>query len=136
MSATSGIAVSPELASTFADAVSSKNVRFLKISIQNGLYITSYPIISVPSHIQLAEALVIDATVPVSSTLENDLNRLQSLLDDNVPAYVLARLDDPPSAWLAINYVPDTASVRDKVTTNDFVLHAPHSLSDDLRLDA
>jgi hypothetical protein len=37
MSATSGIAVSPELASTFADAVSSKNVRFLKISIQNGL---------------------------------------------------------------------------------------------------
>jgi twinfilin-like protein len=37
MSATSGIAVSPELASTFADAVSSKDVRFLKISIQNGL---------------------------------------------------------------------------------------------------
>jgi len=26
------------LASTFADAVSSKNVRFLKISIQNGLH--------------------------------------------------------------------------------------------------
>jgi len=38
MSATSGITVSPELASTFADAVSSKNVRFLKISIQNGLH--------------------------------------------------------------------------------------------------
>jgi hypothetical protein len=38
MSATSGIAVSPELATTFADAVSSKNVRFLKISIQNGLH--------------------------------------------------------------------------------------------------
>jgi len=36
MSTTSGIAVSPELASTFADAVSSQNVRFLKISIQNG----------------------------------------------------------------------------------------------------
>ena len=38
MSATSGIAVSPELATIFADAVSSKNVRFLKISIQNGLH--------------------------------------------------------------------------------------------------
>jgi hypothetical protein len=37
MSATSGIAVSPELASTFAHAVSSRNVRFLKISVQNGL---------------------------------------------------------------------------------------------------
>jgi hypothetical protein len=38
MSATSGITVSPELTSTFADAVASKNVRFLKISIQNGLH--------------------------------------------------------------------------------------------------
>ncbi|KAF8478603.1 actin depolymerizing protein [Russula ochroleuca] len=96
MSATSGIAVSPELATTFADAVSSKNVRFLKISIQN-------------------EALVNDASIPPSSTLENDLNRLQSLLDDNIPAYVLVRLDDPPSAWLAVHYVPDTAKVRDKM---------------------
>lgn len=96
MSATSGIAVSPELASTFADAVSSKNVRFLKISIKN-------------------EALVTDATIPLSSTLENDLNRLQSLLDDNIPAYVLVRLDDPPSAWLAVHYVPDSAKIRDKM---------------------
>jgi twinfilin len=85
----------------------------------------------------LTEALVIDATVPPLSTLANDLNRLQSLLDDNVPAYVLARLDDPPSAWLAVHYVPDTASVRDKVPTNDVpVSHAPHSPSDALRLDA
>ncbi|KAH9180631.1 actin depolymerizing protein [Lactarius sanguifluus] len=96
MSTTSGIAVAPELASTFADAVSSKNVRFLKISIHN-------------------EALVADTTLPPSSTLENDLNSLQSLLDDNIPAYVLVRLDDPPSAWLAIHYVPDTARVRDKM---------------------
>ncbi|KAH9079492.1 actin depolymerizing protein [Lactarius deliciosus] len=65
MSTTSGIAIAPELASTFADAVSSKNVRFLKISIHN-------------------EALVTDTTLPPSSTLENDLNSLQSLLDDNI----------------------------------------------------
>jgi twinfilin len=85
----------------------------------------------------LAEALVVDATVPPLSTLESDLNRLQSLLDDTVPAYVLARLDDPPSAWLAIHYVPDTASVRDKVPTNDVaVSHALHSPSDALCLDA
>ncbi|KAI0273714.1 actin depolymerizing protein [Gloeopeniophorella convolvens] len=96
MSATSGIAASPELTAAFADAVASRNVRFLKISIQN-------------------ETLVIDATLPPSSTLENDLNDLQPLLDDNIPAYVLARLDDPPTSWLAAHYVPDTAKVRDKM---------------------
>ena len=67
----------------------------------------------------LLEALVTDTTVAPSSTLESDLNSLQSLLDDDVPAYVLVRLDDPPSAWLVINYVPDTAKVRDKVPAND-----------------
>lgn len=67
----------------------------------------------------MLEALVTDTTVAPSSTLESDLNSLQSLLDDNVPAYVLVRLDDPPSAWLAINYVPDTAKVRDKVPASD-----------------
>jgi len=96
MSATSGIAVSPELASTFADAISSRNVRFLKISIQN-------------------EVLVADATIPPSSTLETDLNQLQSLLEDNIPAYVFVRLDDPPSSWLAVHYVPDTAKIREKM---------------------
>lgn len=40
---------------------------------------------------------------------------MQSILEDNVPAYVLARLDDPPSEWLVVYYVPDTAKVRDKV---------------------
>jgi twinfilin-like protein len=117
MSATSGIAVSPELVSTFADAVSSKNVRFLKISIQNGLHHCSQ--LYLTFNFNLAEALVIDTTIPPLSTLENDLNRLQSLLDDDVPAYVLVRLDDPPSAWLAVHYVPDTARVRDKVPTSD-----------------
>jgi len=37
------------------------------------------------------------------------------LLEDKIPAYVLVRLDDPPSAWLAVHYVPDTAKVRDKM---------------------
>jgi len=120
MSATSGIAISPELASTFADAVSSRNVRFLKISIQNGLY---YGQLSHQLRSRLisalVEALVTDATVPPSSTLETDLTRLQSLLNDHVPAYVLVRLDDPPSAWLAVHYVPDTANIRDKVLPNE-----------------
>lgn len=35
-----------------------------------------------------------------------------------MPAYVLTRLDNPPTEWLAINYVPDSAKVRDKVCCN------------------
>ena len=65
------------------------------------------------------------------------MNCLQSLLDDSIPAYVLVRLDDPPSAWLAVHYVPDSASIRDKVLTNDIVVsHTPYSPLDDLCLDA
>lgn len=65
------------------------------------------------------------------------MNRLQSLLDDNIPAYVLVRLDDPPSAWLAVHYVPDSALVRDKVLTNDIIAsHTPYSPLDALCFDA
>lgn len=37
MSALSGITISPDLASTFGVAVQSNAVRFIKVSIQNGL---------------------------------------------------------------------------------------------------
>ncbi|TBU35777.1 hypothetical protein BD311DRAFT_680384 [Dichomitus squalens] len=96
MSAPTGIAVSPELTSAFSDAVDSGNVRFLKISIQN-------------------ESLVPDGTHPPSGTLEQDLDKLGDILEESVPAYVLVRLDDPPTEWLAVYYVPDSAKVRDKM---------------------
>lgn len=51
----------------------------------------------------------------MGGTLEEDLDRLNTVVEDNVPAYILVRLDDPPSDWLAIYYVPDTAKIRDKV---------------------
>jgi twinfilin-like protein len=38
MAATSGIGVSPELTKAFSDAVQTKNIRFLKVIIQDGLY--------------------------------------------------------------------------------------------------
>ncbi|KAI1794554.1 hypothetical protein LXA43DRAFT_995571 [Ganoderma leucocontextum] len=96
MSAPTGITVSPELASTFSDAVESRNIRFLKISIQN-------------------ESLVPHGTHPPSGTLEQDLDKLGDILEESVPAYVLVRLDDPPTEWLAVYYVPDSAKVRDKM---------------------
>lgn len=54
-------------------------------------------------------------SVNQSGSLLEDLDRLGDILEDNVPSYVLTRLDDPPTEWLAISYVPDSAKVRDKV---------------------
>lgn len=50
--------------------------------------------------------------------MEEELPLLQSTLKDDEPAYILARLDEAGSGWLAISYVPDTASVRSKVRQN------------------
>lgn len=62
------------------------------------------------------ESLVPDGTVPATgSILEDDLGKLQTILEDDIPAYILARLGGAGSSWLAIFYVPDTAKVRDKV---------------------
>ncbi|CCM02067.1 uncharacterized protein FIBRA_04143 [Fibroporia radiculosa] len=96
MSAPTGIVVSEELTSAFSDAVASQDIRFIKVSIRN-------------------ESLVPDGQTAPSGTLEEDLDILGGLLEDNVPAYVLVRLDDSPSQWLAIYYVPDSAKVRDKM---------------------
>lgn len=96
MSASSGIAVSEDLTATFAAALESQGVRFLKIAIRN-------------------ETLVVDHSVPPSGTIDEDLHQLQNILEDDVPAYILARLDNNPAEWLAISYVPDAAKVRDKM---------------------
>jgi twinfilin-like protein len=96
MAATSGIGVSEELTQAFSVAVETKNVRFIKVNIEN-------------------ESLVPVASVSVSGTLDDDLALLQDHLEENVPCYVLTRLDNPPSEWLIISYVPDAAQVRQKV---------------------
>lgn len=44
MSAPTGITVSPELTQAFSEAVDSQAVRFLKVSIRNGVYSDSYSI--------------------------------------------------------------------------------------------
>ncbi|KAG1736785.1 actin depolymerizing protein [Suillus lakei] len=95
MAATSGIGVSPELTKAFSDAVETKNVRFIKVIIQD-------------------ESLISVASLSVAESLSEDLVQLQEYLEDKEPCYILARLDDSPSEWLAISYVPDFANVRDK----------------------
>ncbi|KAJ1309790.1 hypothetical protein OPQ81_006555 [Rhizoctonia solani] len=95
MSASSGIGVSPELSSAFASAVDSQSTRFLKVNIQN-------------------ESLVPDGTIPAGSGgFIDDLPQLQGILEDDIPAYILAHTEGPN--WLFISYVPDTAKVRDKM---------------------
>ncbi|KAG1748929.1 actin depolymerizing protein [Suillus paluster] len=96
MAATSGIGVSPELTKAFSDAVETKNTRFIKVIIRD-------------------ESLVSIASLPVAKSLSEDLVQLQEYLEDKEPCYILARLDDPPSEWLMISYVPDFANVRDKM---------------------
>lgn len=51
------------------------------------------------------------------ATLEDDIGKLQTLLEDNEPAYILARIGSSnDSGWLAVSYVPDTANVRGKAS--------------------
>lgn len=52
----------------------------------------------------------------MTDSFNEDLVQLQEYLEDREPCYILARLDDPPSEWLAISYVPNFANVRDKVS--------------------
>ncbi|KAG6850597.1 hypothetical protein H0H93_011265 [Arthromyces matolae] len=91
MSATSGISVNAQLAQTFA---ATNDARFIKVSIQN-------------------EQLIHDLIIPAAASFEEDLSLLPDILDDDVPAYILAKV--APSDWLAISYVPDSAKVRDKM---------------------
>ncbi|KAF9265739.1 actin depolymerizing protein [Marasmius fiardii PR-910] len=98
MSASSGITVTPELALQFSTAVDQRNIRFIKVSVKD-------------------ESLVHDQSIPIEGSLQEDLDKLQgdSILEEDIPAYILTKLDDPPSEWLAIFYVPDSAKVRDKM---------------------
>lgn len=95
MSASSGIQVSPDLLHKFSSAVEDETVRLVKISIES-------------------ESLVHDTSLPAEGAFLDDLERLQTLLEDDTPAYVLTRLDNT-AEWLAIFYVPDTAKIREKM---------------------
>jgi hypothetical protein len=58
------------------------------------------------------------ASWPKARDLIKDFEHISGYVEDNVPAYLLVRLDTVASEWLAISYVPDTARVRDKVRLN------------------
>ncbi|KAI8069934.1 hypothetical protein BC940DRAFT_296514 [Gongronella butleri] len=99
MSHQSGIKVSEELASTFAEAVSQGNTRLLRVNIVN-------------------EALACTASMPVKGSFDQDFAEIVGYLEDKTPSYVLVRMDDKANQeyqWLFLCYVPDNAKIRDKM---------------------
>ncbi|PAV23919.1 actin depolymerizing [Pyrrhoderma noxium] len=99
MSASSGIGVSRELTDVFASSVDAGTTRFIKVVIEK-------------------ESLIAEEIVDASErSLEDDIEILQDIVDENTPAYILARIGSPGDGqgWLAISYVPDTATIRGKM---------------------
>jgi twinfilin-like protein len=67
-----------------------------------------------------SERLVPSTTLPAKGTDGQDWNEIPSLLDADIPAYLLIRLDSQTadsstSEWLLACYVPDKAQVRSKM---------------------
>ncbi|PVG02256.1 actin depolymerizing protein [Serendipita vermifera] len=97
MSSASGIGAAPELVECFAQAVTQNDLRVIKVSILN-------------------EALVESGKWSKQGNFMSDYAHIVNYVEDNVPAYLLVRLDSSSgSEWLSISYVPDTAKVRDKM---------------------
>lgn len=69
-------------------------------------------------YIFVLEELCCSNTVDVKKDWEKDFDKLITLIEDDVPCYLLYRLDNKSSlgyAWLLITWVPDTASIRQKM---------------------
>ncbi|KAG2215986.1 hypothetical protein INT46_007046 [Mucor plumbeus] len=102
MSHQSGIQVSEDLSKVFADAVSSGNVRILRVSIEQ-------------------ESLVPNGTSAVQNDFESDYKQyIDEYLESKTPSYIFVRFDEKNSSsgeykWLFLCYVPDNAKVRDKM---------------------
>ncbi|KAG9305488.1 hypothetical protein G9A89_006458 [Geosiphon pyriformis] len=96
----SGIKESKELADLFANAVKTRKLRIIRVSIVN-------------------ESLVPNGTIEAGDDWVSDYAKVLSFLEEKIPAYILFRLDSKSSTgnfeWLFLCYVPDLAKVRDKM---------------------
>jgi twinfilin-like protein len=102
MSHSSGITVSEELLTAFADASRSTNTRFLQVQIQNETKLEKVK------------------EVPVNAVdWEKDFDSTTSALADNEACYILYRTEEKSSSdsylFYLLCYVPDKAKVRDKM---------------------
>eukprot|EP01121_Diplochlamys_sp_Union-15-3_P000719 TRINITY_DN105_c0_g1_i1.p1 TRINITY_DN105_c0_g1~~TRINITY_DN105_c0_g1_i1.p1 ORF type:complete len:342 (-),score=51.75 TRINITY_DN105_c0_g1_i1:26-1051(-) len=100
MSHSSGIVVSKSLLDAFGKAIHDKNIRLIKVQIQNETQLE-------PVHSE-----------PIVGDWEADFPKIVSQLDATSPCYVLYRLDETTDTgfkWLLLCYVPDKAKVREKM---------------------
>ncbi|XP_075148744.1 twinfilin actin binding protein [Haematobia irritans] len=99
MSHQTGIKANEKLLKVFGKAKNGK-LRVIKVSIEN-------------------EELSVSDTAEVKKDWEKDFDKLVApLIDDNVPCYILYRLDTKSQtghAWLLISWVPDSATIRQKM---------------------
>ncbi|XP_037949752.1 twinfilin [Teleopsis dalmanni] len=99
MSHQTGIKANEKLSKIFGKSKNGK-IRVIKVSIEN-------------------EELTCSGTTEVKKDWERDYDKLITpLLDENVPCYILYRLDTKTSmghAWLLLSWVPDAASIRQKM---------------------
>eukprot|EP01096_Ripella_sp_DP13-Kostka_P018225 TRINITY_DN9786_c0_g1_i1.p1 TRINITY_DN9786_c0_g1~~TRINITY_DN9786_c0_g1_i1.p1 ORF type:complete len:343 (-),score=156.66 TRINITY_DN9786_c0_g1_i1:72-1073(-) len=93
------IPVTAELEQAFGSARLEKNLRILKVEIED-------------------ETLVLRTTRPAGASVSSDWNGMSSLFEAKKPCFVLFRLDSSSSdgaEWVLVSYVPDGSPVRDRM---------------------
>jgi len=98
MSHQTGIKANEKLSKVFGKARNGK-IRAIKISIEH-------------------EELTCSGLVDVKKDWERDYKLIQSMIEENVPCFILYRLDNKTSlgyAWLLLSWIPDTATIRQKM---------------------
>jgi len=93
MSHSSGIGVSRELRENFGSAITNTNIRLFKVQI---IEEEAREILSLPSQ----------------GDWNEDLSLIPSLLDKEIPCYILYRIE---SGWALFCYVPDKSKVKEKM---------------------
>ncbi|CEP17458.1 hypothetical protein [Parasitella parasitica] len=122
MSHQSGIQVSEELSSIFSDAVSSGNVRLLRVSIENESLIPNGSTeVRGDFESGTKNSVFSKGSLRPTNFLEHvDYEQyIDQYLETSTPSYIFVRLDEKNSSgeyqWLFLCYVPDNAKVRDKM---------------------
>jgi len=97
MTTQSGISVSFQLKSAFAQVQADESTRALFVTIRN-------------ESLEAADQLAIS----FSQSIPDEFGRLSDLVEPLVPSYILFRLQDL-SQWMLVVYVPNEAKVREKM---------------------
>jgi len=96
MSHSSGIPVGSGLKDAFGKALTSNDIRLIKVQIEN-------------------EQLVDITSERIHGSFEDDLSKVPDLLDKDKPCYIMYRMDSSDPQFALLCYVPDKSKVKDKM---------------------